>query len=168
MENAVASIPSRIKTAVAAFQKGQCSISNERVFGLNARVQNESDFGNYVEAFNELENLPPEHRASVEVMELRCRIYRKLEKWWELETVAAGCLASTKDLERIPFACDLAWALLKQSKPDDAKAALGKVPYTCCPELLFTGACVTCGLVIWNSLGVCFRTRLRSASIPTR
>src|SRR5687767_11769739 len=74
------------------------------------------ELGNYVEAFNELDNLPPEHRASVEAMELRCRIYRKLEKWRELEVVAEGCLASVEDVSRIPFACHHAWALLKQRR----------------------------------------------------
>jgi hypothetical protein len=47
-----------------------------------------------IEAINELENLPPEHRASLEVMELRCGIYRKLEKWQKLEWVAEGCLGT--------------------------------------------------------------------------
>jgi hypothetical protein len=43
------------------------------------------DLGNYTEAWSELENLPPKDRASVEVMELRCRILKKPEKWWPLE-----------------------------------------------------------------------------------
>ena len=104
------------------------------------------ELGNSVEAFNELENLPPEHRASIEAMELRCRIYRKLEKWQELEMLAEGCFATSKDVQRIPFSCHHAWALLKQGRPDDAKAVLDRVPYTCCPELLFTAACVLCAL----------------------
>ena len=104
------------------------------------------DLGNYVEAFNELDNLPPEHRASVDAMELRCRIYRKLEKWRELEMVAEGCLASVTDVTRIPFACHHAWALLKQGRVQEARAVLDKVPYTCAPELLFTAACILCAV----------------------
>ena len=102
------------------------------------------ELGNFMEAFTELENLPPEHRASVEVMELRCRMYRKLEKWQELEWVAEGCLGS--GIENIPFACHHAWALLKQGNPKKAHAALKSVPYECAPELLFTHACVECAL----------------------
>src|SRR5688572_24938742 len=100
------------------------------------------DLGNYVEAFNELDNLPPEHRASVEAMELRCRIYRKLEKWRELEMVAAGCFESSD--AKLTFGCHWAWALLKQGRAQEARTALDKVPYTCAPELLFTSACVLC------------------------
>lgn len=100
------------------------------------------ELGNYVEAFNELDNLPPEHRASVEAMELRCHIYRKLERWQELEIVAAGC--SGPKIEQIPFACHHAWALLKQGRISEAEAALDAMPYTCAPELLFTRACVPC------------------------
>lgn len=102
------------------------------------------ELGNYVEAFNELDNLLPEHRASVEVMELRCRIYRKLEKWRELEMVAQGCFESSE--ASITFGCHWAWALLKQGRPLEAKAALDKVPYTLAPELLFTGACISCAV----------------------
>lgn len=70
------------------------------------------DLGNYVEAFNELENLPPEYRASVEAMELRCRIYRKLEKWRELELLAQGSYESSKG--EVVFLCHWPWALMKQ------------------------------------------------------
>jgi predicted Zn-dependent protease len=82
------------------------------------------DLALYSEAFNELDNLPPEHRASIDVMELRCRIYRKLEKWPELEIVAWGCLESCANNEQ--FAADLACALLKQGKVDMAVGALGR------------------------------------------
>src|SRR5688572_6885882 len=104
------------------------------------------ELGNYVEAFNELDNLLPKHRASVEAMELRCRIYRKLGKWRELEMVADGCLALVTDVTKIPFACHHAWALLKQGRAPEARATLDKVSYTCAPELLFTSACVLCAL----------------------
>ena len=100
------------------------------------------ELGNNVEAFNELDNLPPEHRASVEAMELRCRIYRKLEKWRELELVAEGCFVSSN--AKITFGCHWAWALLKQGRTQEARAALDKVPYTCAPELLFTAASILC------------------------
>jgi hypothetical protein len=102
------------------------------------------DLGNYVEAFNELDKLPPKHRASNEAMGLRCCIYRKLERWQELEIVAAGC--SGRKIEQIPFACHHTWALLMHNRPLEALAALEKVPYTCAPELLFSRACVLCAL----------------------
>jgi hypothetical protein len=102
------------------------------------------NLGNYTEAFNELENLPPEHRDSVEVMGLRCEVYRKLGEWRELESVAEGCLGTS--IENIRFACHHAWALLKQGRGNEAKEALERMPYSCCPELLFTKACVHCSL----------------------
>src|SRR5688572_18751109 len=80
------------------------------------------ELGNYLEAFNELDNLPPKDRASVEAMELRCRIFHKLERWCELEMVADGCLASVTDVTKIPFACHHAWALLKQGRAPEARA----------------------------------------------
>lgn len=95
------------------------------------------DLGNYVEAFNELDNLRPERRASIEAMELRCRIYQKLERWQELEIVAGGCRSGTAP-EHIPFARHHAWALLKQGRISEAEAALDAMPYTCAPDLLFT------------------------------
>ena len=102
------------------------------------------DLGNYVEAFNELDNLPPEHRASVEALELRCRIYRKLDRWRELEMVAEGCFVSSE--AKLTFGCHWAWALLKQGRVQEARAVLDKVPYTCAPELLFTAACILCAV----------------------
>jgi hypothetical protein len=101
-----------------------------------------SNSGTLSKRFNELENLPPEHRASIEAIELRCRIYSRLERWKELEIVAAGC--SGRKIEHIPFACHHAWALLKQNRSLEALAVLERVPYTCAPELLFTRACALC------------------------
>ena len=51
-----------------------------------------------------------------------------------------------KDEAQIIFGCHHAWALLKQRRPMEARAALDKVPYTCAPELLFTGACILCAM----------------------
>jgi hypothetical protein len=84
----------------------------------------------------------PNTGASVEAMELRCRIYRRLEKWRELEMVAEGCFESSE--AKLTFGCYWAWALMKQGRALEARAALDKVPYTCAAELLFTSACVLC------------------------
>ena len=56
--------------------------------------------------------------------------------------VAEGCFVSSE--AKITFGCHWAWALLKQGRPLEARAALDKVPYTLAPELLFSGACVSC------------------------
>ena len=56
--------------------------------------------------------------------------------------VAEGCFVSSE--AKITFGCHWAWALLKQGRPLEARAALDKVPYTCAPELLFTAACMAC------------------------
>ena len=80
------------------------------------------DLGNYAEAFNELDCLPPSYRASVEAMELRCWVYRKLEKWRELEVLSEGCYTSSK--QDIVFLNHLSWSLLKQGKGEAAQQFL--------------------------------------------
>src|SRR5687768_5902358 len=77
--------------------------------------------GNYVESWNELEDLPPKDRASIEVMELRCRIYSKLEKWRALQMLSEGCYASSGHVE---FLNHQAWALMKQGCSEEAEAVL--------------------------------------------
>ena len=111
--------------------------------------------GNFVEAFNELDNLPPEHRASLEAMELRCRIYRKLERWQELEDVAAGCFEASNG--EVLFLCYWTWAVLKQGDAVEAEAILdryGDYRGKKSPEFCYTVACVLAALgkgdpIIW-------------------
>ena len=55
--------------------------------------------------------------------------------------VAEGCFVSSE--AKITFGCHWAWALLKQGRPLEARAALDKVPYTCAPELLFTSDAIS-------------------------
>jgi hypothetical protein len=114
--------------------------------------------GNYVEAFTELDNLPPEHCTCIEAMELRCRIYRKLEKWWELEIVAQGC--SGREIGHIPFACHHAWALMKQGRADEAEVA----PRNCCSR---KGAWLA-PKESWRQPERCFQTPFSSALIKKK
>jgi hypothetical protein len=100
------------------------------------------ELGNYAECFSELENLPPQFRACVEVMELRCRMYRQLEKWAELEMLAHGCYeSSSKD---VTFLCHWLWALLKLGRIESAMAVAeeGVEKNSHDAEFCYAGACI--------------------------
>jgi tetratricopeptide (TPR) repeat protein len=75
------------------------------------------ELGNYLEANAELDRLPPELRASSEVLLLRCCIYRKAERWEDLEIIADGAVSLYPRSER--FYIHLGWARLKQGKIDE-------------------------------------------------
>ena len=52
------------------------------------------DLGNWREASEELERLPPELRAAPQVLVLRCRIYAQAGRWQDVEMIAEGGAAT--------------------------------------------------------------------------
>jgi hypothetical protein len=46
------------------------------------------ELGMHLDADEELERIEPEHRDATAVLELRVRIYRKLEKWELMQAMA--------------------------------------------------------------------------------
>jgi len=104
------------------------------------------ELGNYTEAFAELENLPPQHRACQEVMELRCRMYRHLGKWRELEMLAHGCYESSS--HDVTFLSHWLWALMKLGRNERVAELLVETSdansFDC--EFCYTAGCVMASL----------------------
>lgn len=66
------------------------------------------ELGNWLEAYNELESLPPEQRTHPDALKLYCRVWEAAEKWPELEMIAEGAMAIHPD--EPAFCSHSAWA----------------------------------------------------------
>jgi uncharacterized protein HemY len=66
------------------------------------------ELGDYVQASNELDRLPPELRAHPEVLKVRCRVYGKAGKWQSVMLVSEG--AAVHFPKEPEFVIQAAWA----------------------------------------------------------
>ena len=73
--------------------------------------------GNWQEAHEELERLPPELRAAPEVLVLRCRIYAHAGRWSAVEMIAEGAAHAYPANQR--FYTHWAWAMHEVGPDDD-------------------------------------------------
>ena len=78
--------------------------------------------GMYEDAWNELESLPPEHRANVDVIELRLEIYQALGKW-ESARVLAESIAK-QDPENPNWWIAWAYSLRREKSIQEAREVL--------------------------------------------
>jgi tetratricopeptide (TPR) repeat protein len=87
------------------------------------------ELGNPVEAHNELERLPHDQRTALEVLKLRCRIYRQAERWDCLSMLADSLYTA---LPQEQFLVDWAWSEFKLGRKERAALVLlhesGKFP----------------------------------------
>jgi hypothetical protein len=72
------------------------------------------ELGNWHEANEELERLPPELRAVPEVLLLRCRIYALAGRWDDVALIAEGGASTYPN--RAQFCTHWAWALPRQGR----------------------------------------------------
>ena len=88
------------------------------------------ELGNPVEAHNELEQLPYDQRTNPEVLKLRCRVYRRAERWDCLSMLADSCYRVLPNEPQ--FLVDWAWAEFKGGSKEKAAVVLmtesGKFP----------------------------------------
>jgi len=75
------------------------------------------DLGNWAEANEELERLPPELRAAPQVLVLRCRIYAQAGRWQDVEMIAEEGAATYPEVRS--FHTHWAWALHRQGRTEE-------------------------------------------------
>jgi tetratricopeptide (TPR) repeat protein len=80
--------------------------------------------GNWREAHEKLERLPPERQTTPEVLLLRCRAYAKAGQWGEVERIASRAVATFPD--KSSFCTQWAWAVYRQGKTVEALEILSQ------------------------------------------